>query len=204
MSLLAEKIHCWALEALRMKKTGDAVADRLFTSYAVNPAPQSDYLPYYRFLTVAMKNVKPALAVELGVERGVGTAHMAAGYCSGTIVGVDIAFDDVAYTVAEHYDCIHYVKGDSIATSGELGKFSLPIGLLFVDSLHTAAHVRKEIKAYEPLLADEALVLIDNLYHPHQSGTRQVYEAFYEFPHLRLELSELSPAWGFGAAIFKR
>lgn len=204
MSLLAERVHIWTLEALKMKDTGDDFADDLFARFARNPAAQGGMLPYYRFLTVVMREVKPALAVELGVERGVGTAHMAAGYCGGTIVGVDVEFEDMAYSVAEYYECIHYVKGDSVATSGELGKFKLPVGLLFVDSMHTAAHVRAELEAYEPLLADEALVLVDNLYHPRNEGQEEVWEAFCEFPHLRLELSELSPGWGFGAAIFKR
>lgn len=204
MALLAEKIHCWALEALRMKKTGDDFADDLFRKFARNPAVQVGPLPYYRFLTVAMREVKPALAVELGVERGVGTAHMAAGWCGGTIVGVDVEFREEAYAVAGHYDCIHYVKGDTVATSGELGRFRCPVGLLFLDSEHTAAHVRAELKAYEPLLADEALVLVDNLYHPRKEGEGEVWEAFCWFPHLRLDLTELSPGWGFGAAIFKR
>jgi predicted O-methyltransferase YrrM len=204
MSLLAEKIHCWALQALKMRSAGDEFADDLFVRFARNPAVQGGMLPYYRFLTVAMREVKPALAVELCVERGVGTAHMAAGYCGGTIVGADIEFKDVAYSVAEHYGCVYYVKGDSVATSGELGRFRCPIGLLFLDSLHTAAHVQAELEAYEPLLADEALVLVDNLYHPRVGAEKQVYEAFYKFPHLRLELSELSPGWGFGVAIFKR
>jgi len=195
-----------ARRAAVLDKTGDRFCDDLFTKYAINPAPQSDYLPYYRFLYLAARELRPTLAVELGVQRGVATAHLASGCKDMQVIGIDVAFVTVVSSlVASHYGSqIHYITADSVQAAPFVEQ-SAKIELLFIDSEHTANHVRKELAAYTPLLADEALVLFDNLYHPHQPGHQQVYEAFYEFPHLRLELtSELCPAWGFGAAIYRR
>jgi len=204
-SLSAEIIWELARRAAALDETGNRFCDDLFTKYAINPAPQSDYLPYYRFLHLVAGELKPELVVELGVQRGVATAHLAAGYKDTLVIGIDVAFDPISSQVeAEFGYQVLYIIGDSTQVANRV-KPAGEIEVLFIDSHHTADHVRKELAAYTPLLADEALVLFDNLYHPHHAGQKQVYEAFYEFPHLRLELtSELCPAWGFGAAIYRR
>lgn len=199
-----EEVKAWAEEALTTSETGDEFADDLYVRFAQNVCMGGGGLPYYRFLYLAMRELRPSLAVELGVQHGVGTAHLAAGWCGGTIVGVDVEFKDETQTVRERYDCIQYIQADVIVAADAIAKLDQPIELLFIDDEHKPTHVRRELDVYTPLLGDEALVVFDNLHAPSYPGYGSVCITFRQFPHQRLELPELSPGWGFGIAIFRR
>jgi predicted O-methyltransferase YrrM len=125
---------------------------------------------YYKLFYALAKRFKPRLTVELGSYRGVAAAHFAAGNPKGKVITIDIHKDDkVAMALAEdaaaHYDNLEYINGwtwddDVVAQVKAAG----PIDILFMDAWHEYQYDIIEKEKYFPLLADEALVIVDDVF----------------------------------------
>jgi predicted O-methyltransferase YrrM len=127
-------------------------------------------LNYYRFLYYLVAKMQPTIAVELGVEFGIASAHMvaAAHAYGGTVVGIDINERLVEWDAMQEawpgtYTFIH---GDSVSACElvetmveNVGK----IGVVFQDSSHHYAPSCQEWDHYRPLMADNGVWVCDDI-----------------------------------------
>ena len=170
---------------------------------------------YYRWMFRAASFMHPAVAMELGVCRAEGSAHIAAG--ADLTIGVDIAperpvFDENAAKIREHGREYIFIEGPSTAPQTVAKVFEITrerrklIEFIFIDTIHTYNQAMGEFRTYEPLLAPGALIVMDDVLDP----PNEVYRAFQEIPGQHLEMHELhySDDWrritvGFGAIVYK-
>ncbi len=122
--------------------------------------------PYYRFLYHLCRLRKPEVAMEVGVDRGVGSAHMASGNAPRLVIGVDIQPFSLPSQIAAHYSNYIYHIGDSVRSVPDLvsrhgidGK----IGVMFIDSSHHYVETVQEWEAYLPLLAPDPILVYDDV-----------------------------------------
>ena len=108
-------------------------------------------------------------------------------------------------------DCLEYENVSAVERF-----LDRPIDLLFCDTIHTYEQVSREFTAYESLLADEAIILVDDirdwgehlkpspgeLTHPDQ---RTKYRFFEEWGGVKYDITELchNPT-GFAAFLYER
>lgn len=126
---------------------------------------------YYRFLHLLVVALKPPLALELGVEYGLGSAHMAgaAATYGGQVIGVDLRWHDYpGKTVKEYYGNYHYLLGDSttpevIEKVRRLTERFGRLGFVFQDSSHRYHQSHAEWVAYTKLLAPSAVWVCDDI-----------------------------------------
>jgi len=113
-----------------------------------------------------IRATKPRVIVETGVDRGLGTAVIAAalkknaaeGY-SGMVYATDI-IPTCGYLIAEPYkQFCRVLIGDSIES---LKKFTEPVDIFLHDSDHRAEYEWAEFLAIEPRLHENSLVMSDN------------------------------------------
>jgi predicted O-methyltransferase YrrM len=113
-----------------------------------------------------VRATKPRVIVETGVDRGLGTAVIAAALLQnqkegqpGMVYATDIAAD-CGHLLAEPYKKFcQIIIGDSIAS---LKKFDQPTDLFLHDSCHEPDYEWSEFMAIEPRLHAGSLVLSDN------------------------------------------
>lgn len=155
---------------------------------------------YYRFLLALASVVRPSLSVELGVCKGGASLHLALGYSQNKVIGVDHALS--------YPDHVQYVKSvcpnfefwlmDSIESAVEVNKLDLKVNILFLDTKHVYDQVMGEYKAYESLLAEDAVVLFDDL---DCAGVRKAFvEIAPKREHVDLGTLRLSRS-GFGVIL---
>ena len=127
-------------------------------------------LNYYKFLYYMVAEMKPAVAVEIGVEFGVASAHMcaAAHAYGGKVIGIDknslkVCEKEIHQAWPGIYTFIH---GDSTQVSDLVeamvdkhGK----IGVLFQDSSHHYAPSCLEWDLYSPLMAEGGVWVCDDV-----------------------------------------
>jgi cephalosporin hydroxylase len=116
--------------------------------------------------------MQPRLSVELGVSGGGGSLHLALGWPSGKVVGVDIAYDHPENLSFIIHNCPNFELWleDSIKSAEGVYKKNGEVDILFLDSVHTFEHTTAELKAYRPYLSDRAIVLFDDLFRPDMEG----------------------------------
>ncbi|MEP9376361.1 class I SAM-dependent methyltransferase [Aquabacter sp. CN5-332] len=105
--------------------------------------------------------VKPALIVETGVDKGLGSVVLCAALLKnghGRFVGTDINPAAGRFLDGPYAEVGKVAYGDSIETLATLDQ----IGLFINDSDHSSAYEAAEYRAIAPLLAPGALVVSDN------------------------------------------
>jgi predicted O-methyltransferase YrrM len=113
-----------------------------------------------------VRATKPRVVLETGVDRGLGTAVIAAALkrnteegFPGTVFATDI-MPDCGHLLAEPYKSFcRVVLGDSVET---LKQFKEPVDIFLHDSDHRAEYEWAEFIAIEPHLHSGSLVLSDN------------------------------------------
>ena len=116
-----------------------------------------------------VRAVKPRLVVETGVDKGLGSCVIAAALMrnskegnAGRLVGLDIN-PNAGYLLGPTYDKFgKIVYGDSLASIAAMNE---PIDFFIHDSDHSAEHEANELKAIEPKLSANAIVVSDNAEH---------------------------------------
>ena len=159
-------------------------------------APKQDIYPsalfppsiYYRFLRLLTERVKPKCSVELGLCGGGGSLHMALGYPDGAVIGIDVC--NVYSTHITHVigTCpnFEFWLMDSIEAAMRYEENVLPpVGILFIDTIHTYERTMTEFAAWENLLASDAVVILDDLFRP---GMDRVWQ---DFPGEKMRLDPL-------------
>jgi len=113
-----------------------------------------------------VRATKPRVVVETGVDRGLGTAVLAAAVMrneqegfAGLVYATDIT-PDCGHLLAEPYKTYcQIILGDSVQT---LKKFQEPVDIFIHDSDHRPEYEWAEFAAVEPNLHPGSLVLSDN------------------------------------------
>lgn len=125
-------------------------------------------LNYYRFLYWLVAEMHPKIAVELGVETGTASAHMAvaAMMYGGHVIGIDL--NDAAGFVQNIYaytGCYTYISGDTVSSVYRVKEIigNKKIGIVFQDSSHHYQESVNEWNAYSKLLDSPAVWVCDDI-----------------------------------------
>ena len=155
---------------------------------------------YYAFLHALVRAVQPEFIVELGTDQGTSAAFLATA-TDVQVVSVDCdarATNRVREIAKTHgltnlvgY-CDDTISPEAIATIQSYGK---QIGMLFVDTEHSFAHISKETRAYFPLMVEGGIVAYDDI---HINDEMSLFWARLDKPKIEI----LQPYWaGFGVSI---
>lgn len=113
-----------------------------------------------------VRATKPRVIVETGVDRGLGTAVIAAALAKnaaegapGTVYATDIVADCGHLVAAPYKKYCELLIGDSIDL---LKKFTLPVDIFIHDSDHTPEYEWSEFQAIASRLHPDSLVMSDN------------------------------------------
>lgn len=173
---------------------------------------------YYRFLYYLVLAFKPAVALEIGTDTGIASAHMAtaAATYGGHVIGIDLYGHKMTETVIpEWYKNYHFIEGDStkvesqvvdIINTAPAGYASL--GLVFQDSSHHYQESVKEWLLYSALMGAGAIWVCDDIspaFHdpnidPPGLGMVQYFEAL---PGEKRIYSNLHPGNGVGVIVLR-
>jgi len=136
--------------------------------------------PYYKLFYLLSKELKPNFVVELGSYRAGAAGHFAAGNPDATVLTIDMHKDmpqqqpdkDACLRHARLIENLTYINKCTVDNMPEYGfncaiddvkAVSKPIDILYIDAWHDEKYVRREWELYSPLLADNALVICDDL-----------------------------------------
>jgi predicted O-methyltransferase YrrM len=152
-------------EAMKETPTGDAWLDSRYNEQ-VHWVGHTQ--PYYRLFYLIAQKLKPGFSVELGSWQATAAAHFAMGNPEGWVITIDIHREDKdaqvrAQEAAAHLPNLVYINKwtwDAVHDVKAPGK---AIDILYVDAWHDYQYVTREWELYEPLLADVALVICDDI-----------------------------------------
>lgn len=172
MRLDWDRVQELVKEALLEPSTGDAWLD---ARYQEDVPIVGHTNPYYKFFYLVAKEFKPLFSVELGTYRGVTAGHLGVGNPNGVVYTIDWHRDEVdkihqkcAIAMDVHYENVHYLNGctwDDYIVQQVAGMAAVhPIDILFIDAWHWYEHAIREWNIYRPMLADEALVVCDDIF----------------------------------------
>lgn len=156
------------------------------------------YIPFLKHLTEA---TKPQVIVELGSQTGMSTIALYDAIKkneTGHLYTIDIKKDqrfcpEVMFS-DKHVD---FIFGD-VCGNETIKKLPPDIDLLFTDTLHYDFQLQDEFEIYQHLLADKALVAIDDI----RSNDKNVL--FDNVPFSKWDLTELCHSSGWGLFLYER
>ena len=165
---------------------------------------------YYRWLYRAAAFLQPSVAIELGVCRAQGSAHIAAGGAKVTI-GIDRApwepqFSTNVAAMEAHGLDYRFILGETTEPKVRKQVVDLvrqygPIELLFIDSTHVYWYAMHEWETYRGMVAEGAVIVMDDILDP-----PEMYRAFAEIlgEHINLPALHIAKRGvvGFGAIIY--
>lgn len=150
--------------------------------------------PYYRLFYLIAQTLKPALTVELGSWRGDASAHFAIGNPDGRVVAVDIHKDNDVAGLAKLNEAVDRLPNMSFIQAWSwdavevIRAMNIPISILFIDAWHDYKYAKLEWDLYSPLLADNALVICDDITAAYNfDGMLQFWEELPEPKYLSTE-----------------
>lgn len=173
------------------------------------------WAPYLKFLALYAHYARVGVALETGTFNGTSALHLSFG--ANHVITIDREPQAPAYRIAEVRKNVTLLIGDSCGAWPQVKTLCDkhgPIDLLFLDSTHDGETPRREFETYRDLLADEAVVIVDDLLGPEH--LRVQMQAFWEWlPGEKVELHALHPqriapgvayhdAPGFGVAIVRK
>lgn len=168
--------------------TGDEWLDNLFSL---------DGRPYYRYLYRLAKKVNPDVIVELGVQTGRSTAHLAKGAPKARVIGIDPQPWDLTEIQKECPNIeiiVDYSERVDISDFPE-------VDILFIDSAHTHDQVMTEFNMYSQLVRRGGVILLDDINLPDGHGeSKDMRKAWDAMPEPKLELNFLH-GHGFGVIV---
>ena len=144
--------------------------------------------PYYKFLHLYAKKMKPKVMVELGTYYGTAALALALGNTVGHVHTADIRMD-IFRLYEGWYDNITRLDGDSIEVSDQLPK---EFDLLYIDTEHTYERVAAEYNHYLHRVKKGGVIFLDDIHF------NDDMETFWEkIKEEKVELNELHwPGWG--------
>ena len=111
---------------------------------------------------------------------------MAIGWPDGKVIGVDHGnsyLENIAH-IEERCKNFTFMRGDSVALAPDIGRLGT-VDMLFIDTTHTRKRTLDEFNAYEPYLAHNAVICLDDLFRPGME------EAWSELPGNKVRLDKL-------------
>lgn len=154
---------------------------------------------YIKFLALLTKKLQLKNIVELGNREGLSTLAMYDQLPSdGNFISIDI-IEDVRYCPTKMFSDsrVQFITGD-VCDINVLKKIPPDIDFLFSDTIHFDFQIRDEFAIYQHLLADTALVAIDDI-HTNDKG-----KFWDELTYEKWDLTELCHSSGWGLFLFKR
>jgi len=143
---------------------------------------------YYLFLRKLAMELKPELGVVAGVDGG-GCCLNLAIPDEGHVLGIDITRKDTIDHIDDRFPNFTFVLNDSVSEAKNLVKNKDIIDILFLDSIHTYDHTKKEFNAFLPMLRPGSVVCFDDLFRP---GMEDFWDEL-DYPNkVRLDFLHLS------------
>jgi len=150
--------------------------------------------PYYPLFYLISKTFQPAMVVELGSWRAYGASHFAGGNPAGKVATIDIHKDDplaqqLTLEAQAHYGNLRYFHSwtwDAVPLLLEhYGKLSIDV--LFIDAWHTYEYAMREWKLFGPYMADNSLVICDDLFNAAGACENMIqwWEDFQKDSHIK-------------------
>lgn len=124
------------------------------------PAPTTER--YNRFFYEWTREMKPAIILETGTDRGRSAAHLALGWPASKVTTIDIDMACKNNVDALKIPNITAVCGNSLAYVGSVPDHSLDI--LFLDSLHTYEHTMAEWRAFARKVKPGGIAFFDDIH----------------------------------------
>ena len=158
---------------------------------------------YPRWLAAAVKVLEPRIIVELGNREGLSTAAILSALSDKkqSFYSLDI-IKDLRYVSnrAKSDDRFKWIIGDCLDLSifSRISEIPKNINMLFLDTVHTYEQVMNEFYVWEPLLADQCLVVIDDI------RLNDKGKFFDELTHPKYDLTDLCHVSGFGVFFYQR
>ena len=155
---------------------------------------------YYAFLHALVRACEPEFIVELGTDQGTSAMFLATATLS-PVLSIDCDSRTTEHpqemAVARGLVNVSAFTSDTVrpAALERVASYGRPIDLLFIDTDHCLAHIRKETAAYFPLMRPGGLVAYDDI---HINGEMSQFWAELDKPKIEV----LQPYWaGFGVSI---
>jgi cephalosporin hydroxylase len=122
------------------------------------------YSPYYGLMHHLVHAIQPKLCVETGVHNGRGLAALASGG-PGVVVGIDCYDHPTLSQVLQHYPNARFIQSASNDdnTVQAIAAYGVPIEILHIDTEHSYGQATADYRSYEPLLAEHAIILFDDV-----------------------------------------
>lgn len=154
-------------ELVRLARTAGPPTDWLASISATEAHYPDDRIYYYRFLYWAVHTLQPQIAIELGVDTGIASAHMmeAAASYGGKVIGIDhnrhgFPADELTQRYQDQYIFVH---GDTTKSIDKVRKLSQGqfVQFVFQDSSHHYIESLMEWRLYSRLMYDGVWVCHD-------------------------------------------
>jgi predicted O-methyltransferase YrrM len=154
---------------------------------------------YVKFLAILTKKLQPKNIVELGNREGLSTfAFYDQLPANSTFTTIDI-IEDVRYCPDEMFTDprVNFITGD-VASLDVLKQVPDNIDILFTDTIHFYFQLKDEFEIYQHLLADTAIVAIDDI------RTNDKGKFWAEVTHPKWDLTEVCHHSGWGLFLYER
>ncbi len=155
------------------------------------------YFPYYGLLYRLAEDTYYGKAIELGVEKGRGSASLAIGLNNIEVIGLDNNVLPEISQVVDRFPNFTFLHQPSLPVSEDVisGKC---ISILHIDTEHSYSMAKAEFEAYEPHLLNGAVVCFDDLH----AQDDAVLRYFMELPYPKIQDDRLHPVCGYGVLIY--
>lgn len=165
MEFTIKQIRSFVKDAREEPSTGNSWLD---TRYEEVSQLIGHTNPYYIAFFIIAEELQPEFVVELGSWRAYAAAHFAEGAEGCRVVTIDIHKDNQddkqkAIEVCGQWPNLDYINKWTWDAVPDVEAYDLPIDILFIDAWHEYEYAMKEWELFEPLLADNALVICDDI-----------------------------------------
>lgn len=196
------------IEEFKQKRDSIVIKPENLTKFKPGNEEDAEYLSYangkgghyVKFLNFLTKKLQPAVIVELGNREAVSTMSIfdAAQVYGGEFYTIDIEKDQ-RYCPEQMFTDpkTHFIFGD-VCSYDIVKQLPKKIDFLFSDTIHFDFQIRDEFEVYQHLLADKALVAIDDI------KLNDKGKFFDELKYDKWDLTELCHVSGWGLFLFER
>jgi hypothetical protein len=204
-----KKIIDHLIEDFNKNKDTLPVDEKFLSKFDMNKKEHRECLSYVRgvggyyipFLKYLVKSLKLKTVVELGNQTGMSTVALYDGVQAnetGSLYTVDIEKDQrFCPEIMFNDPRVHFLFGD-VCSYDIIKQLPKNIDLLFTDTLHYDYQLRDEFEIYQYMLADTALIAIDDI------RSNDKGRLFDEFAFAKWDLTELCHGSGWGLVLFER
>jgi predicted O-methyltransferase YrrM len=192
---IESEVRASSISKKSLVKFTDSKEDKIFFSY-FNGSEDN----YHQALPLLINKLNLKNIVELGSREGISTLCMWDKLPKdASLTTIDILKDqrycpDAMFTDTQ----VNFIFGDVCDLSIFKGDIPLDIDFLFSDTVHYNFQITDEFEVYQHLLADKALVAIDDIY------VNDKHKFFEKIPYTKWDLTELYHRSGWGLFLYER